>query len=131
MISTDSGYWSTGITVSHNNGKWSASVNFLDDGFANDDPDAGAISTEGALHTRYFVTDGENIDGLTAAIDTVKADAERLGITWRRDVMSPGVYMRGDAEDPDWPAPAGWRELVNAQSERLGWTPIYSIPANT
>lgn len=130
MISTGSGHWSPGITVSHNNGKWSASVDFLDDGFMNDNPNTGAISTEGTLHTRYFVKDGEKVDGLTAAIDTVKADAERLGITWRRSSMTPCVHMRGDAEDPDWPAPDGWRELVNAQSERIGWTPFYPIPAD-
>lgn len=125
MITHDTGYWSTGITVKHHNGKWAASVDFLDNGFANDDPDKGHISTEGKLHTRYFIADGEQVDGLTAAIDTVRADAERLGIIWRSDDDVPTIYMKGDGEDPEWPAPDGWHELVNAQAERIGWTPSY------
>lgn len=105
-------------------------MNYLDDGFANDDPDAGRISTEGHLHTRYVVRDGEQIDALTAAIDTVKADAERLGITFKAaDVLH--VYYEGDGEDSKCPPPDGWRETVNAQSRRLGWEPLYTETANT
>jgi hypothetical protein len=120
MISNDTGYWATGITVKHHNGKWTASVTFHDNGFANDDPDAGRISTEGTLHTRYYIADGEQVDGLTAAIDAVKADAERLGIIWR----TPTVYMDQDGEGSD--DSAGWRSLVDSQAERLGWAPSYA-----
>lgn len=125
MITYDTGYWSTGITVKHHNGRWAASVDFLDAGFCNDDPDARQVSTQGTLHTRYFVRDGETVDGLTVAIDTMKRDAERLGIIWRSNDDVPTIYMKGDGEDPEWPAPIRWRELVNAQAERIGWTPCY------
>jgi hypothetical protein len=125
MITHDNGYWSTGITVTYNEGRWSASVKFFDNGFTDDNPDTGQISTEGTLHTGYFIADGEQVDGLTAAIDTVKRDAERLGIIWRQDGTMPTVYMKGDGEDPEWPAPDGWRELVDAHAERLGWMPCY------
>ena len=123
------GYWSTGIIVRHNNGKWAATVEYLDDGFADDRPDDMHISTEGKLHTRYLIGDGNHIDGLTAAIDAVKADAERLGIRWST-TPSPRIYMEDDGDDPNWPAPAGWRTLLNEQARRIGWEPLYATTAD-
>jgi len=126
------GYWATGISVKygyHGSGLygWSAQVRFYDDGFAGDDNTAsGAIVTEGTLGTRYFICDGDTPegDGLAAAIDAVKADAERLGITWHREEnVRPSVYCDHE-EDGD--GPDGWRKLVDAQSARLGWQPAYS-----
>lgn len=114
-------YWSTGITLTYHDGEWGASLTFLDAGFLDDDADAGQVSTEGTLRTRYAVHDGDEVDGLTAAIDALMADAARLGIEWRR---MPGVapsLFTDEAEAPGWEWPAGWRELVGAQAERLGW----------
>lgn len=121
-------YWSTGITLRYSTlrgsqGAWAARVDYLDDGFASDDTDAGKISTEGGIRTRYFVEDGTTTEALTAVIDTVKADAERLGIVWRD---RPHLYYECDGEDPEWPAPDGWRTTLNAQAARLGWEPIYA-----
>lgn len=117
-------YWSTGILVRHDNGKWHATVEYFDNGFVDDNADDRRVSTEGKLHTRYYLRDGKHADALTIAIDTVKADAERLGITWR-DVWATEakatIYM-----DDEETAPAGWRELANAQARRLGWEPCYS-----
>lgn len=125
------GYWSIGIIVRHQFGKWAATVEYKDDGFADDSADDMVISTEGKIHTRYFVEDGKYVDGLTAAIDAVKADAERLGIRWITTAIGgPHVHMEGDGNDPDWPAPDGWRDTVNAQSERLGWKPLYTVPTD-
>ena len=129
-----SGYWTTGITVRYgysgmNLYGWAASVGFYDDGFCSDDTDSGTISTEGTLRTRYYVREGAGpgADALAAAIDVIKADAERLGIRFRQDgLMTPHVYYQGDGEDEDWPPPAGWRELVDAQSARLGWEGLYA-----
>ena len=122
MIGTN--YWATGITVRHHEGKWSATVEYLDAGFADDNADAQRVSTEGNLHTRYFLRDGEHASALTVAIDVVKADAERLGIVW--GTPGPFVYMKGDGEDETFPPPDGWRELVDAQARRLGWEPFYT-----
>ena len=127
------GYWATGITVKHgysgmNLHGWAANVDFYDSGFCDDNPDAAAISTQGILSTRYFVREGDSpdTDGLAAAVDAVKRDAERLGITWGADAaVPPTVYYIGDGEDEDFPPPDGWRELVNAQARRLGWKPLY------
>lgn len=121
------GYWSTGITVNYNySGQgaygWGAEVKYLDAGFCSDDADAGIVSTEGELRTRYYVRQGSEADALTVVIDVIKADAERLGITWQDTAC---VYYKGDGEDGDNPAPDGWRELVDAQSRRLGWHTIY------
>jgi hypothetical protein len=54
----------------------------------------------------------------------LRADAERLGIQWR----DPTVYYKGDGEDPEYPPPDGWRELLAAQAARLGWYSIYAGP---
>lgn len=117
------GYWSTGITVTYSDwqgGAWSAAVEYLDDGFCDDDAANGVISTQGKLHTRYQVRDGSEAT-LAAVIDVIKADAERLGITFRTDGAGPNVYYKGDGEDEDYPPPDGWGEMVDAQAARLGW----------
>ena len=132
------GYWSTGIIVRYgysgmNLYGWGASADFYDSGFCDDNPDAAAVSTQGRLNTRYFVREGTgpDADALAAAVDAVKRDAERLGITWGVDsAVRPSVYYIGDGEDEDYPPPAGWRELVNAQSVRLGWNPLYREPSD-
>lgn len=121
-------YWATGIVVRYSDrhgGQWAASVNYLDNGFCDDDADRGVISTEGTLHTRYFVGNGERIDALTAVIDAVKADAERLGIEFRSATDGPNVFYQGDGEHDDWPPPDGWREMVDAQAIRIGWSAFY------
>lgn len=135
MISTtDTRYWSTGITVrwAHYAGHrpdntpfsgWGASLSFFDDGFADDDTDQRAVSTQGTLTTRYFVADGATVSGLSVAIDTVLADAARLGITFRLDEVSggPQLYYDGDGESEGYPPPDGWRVLLAAEAARIGW----------
>ena len=119
------GYWATGIIVRYG---WSARVEFFDDGFCSDDTDSGTISTEGTLKTRYYIRegDGADADGLAVAVDAVKTDTDRLGIRfWTAPPLSLHVYYEGDGEHEDWPPPAGWRELVDAQSIRLGWEGLY------
>jgi hypothetical protein len=73
MISKSGRYWSTGITVVKSNSRWTASLDYCDDGFADDDPDAGLISTEGKLHTRYGVRDGDTRDPARVAALVVAA----------------------------------------------------------
>lgn len=114
-------YRATGITVAHDGRSWSANVAYFDDGFASDDTDRRHISTEGTLHTRYMVESGKREDALTVAIDTVKADAERLGIRWEH----PTVYMVDGGESDLWTYPKGWRKLVNDHARRLGWETTY------
>jgi hypothetical protein len=106
-------YWSTGITLKwwdHPEKPWTSSLDFFDDGFC----DLG--STEGGLRLRYCVpTPAE-------AIDTLKTDAERLGITWRvGGGGQPYLYMKGDGEDPEWPPPPDWRAILEAEAKRIGW----------
>lgn len=84
MISKDGRYWTTGITVtwqehagSDQGGPfsgWRASLDFLDDGFADDDADAGRISTQGKLETRYAVRDGQSAAGLSAAYEPITSE---------------------------------------------------------
>lgn len=138
-------YWSTGITVryayagaSRREGilvgqyGWMASLNFLDDGFNNDDRDSGQIATEGELRTRYFVrahaepASADEIQeghrkALQVAIDVLCADAERMGIHFGTAASGPWLYYQGDGESAEWPPPDGWRLLLAEQATRLGW----------
>lgn len=125
------GYRATAITVRYGYSGmdrygWAATVDFYDNGFCNDDTDAKSISTQGTLKTRYLVREGTgaDADGLAAAVDVVKQDADRLGIRFG-GATSPTVYYEGDGEDEDYTPPDGWRGMVNAQAERLGWKPLY------
>lgn len=143
MISNSGRYWATGITVqwhAHSGSRqvdgqrvphsgWSATVEYFDDGFVSDNTDAGSISTQGKIATRYAVRDGEHTSGLTAAIDTVLADAERLGIEFRDEADGPYLYMHGDGEWKDVDYPDGWRAVLAAESARLGWNSIYTTEA--
>ena len=79
-------------------------------------------ATEGRLRVCY------QVDDLTRAIDTLKADAERIGITWK----DPTIYYPGDGEWEDVEYPPDWREITVVQSERLGWRAVYGkdeVPA--
>jgi hypothetical protein len=113
-------YWTTGITVRYgysgggSNG-WGASLDFYDDGFAEDD------STQGTLATRYFA---RGDDALTRALDTLKADAERLGIQFVGSAgLPPGLWY---TDDLDFPAPAGWYETLSEQADRIGFRTHHS-----
>jgi hypothetical protein len=115
-------YWSSGITLTYHPSSqgWHASAKFYDGGFGYSDADTGQISTIGLLESRYHIPDGDERDGLTAVLDTVKADAEQLGIHWR----DPALFVGGDAEDPQ-SLPADWRTLLDEHASRLGWDNPY------
>ena len=125
-------YWTVGITVcwrsrsGSRNGEptsgWSASLDFLDDGFTNDDADSGQVSTQGRLETRYAVSDGARASGLSVAIDTLIADAQRLGITFGGPAGPPYLFYFRDGEDKMHRPPAGWRHLLATEAARIGWT---------
>lgn len=103
-------YWSTGITVQvHDRCLWGASLEFLDDGFAQ------SCATQGRLETRYVHGD------LARQLDLLIADAKRLGIEFRE----PALYWPGDGEDPMRPLPASALEVLKQQCQRLGWRSCY------
>lgn len=107
-------YWSTGITLKYmysggGKFKWWASIEFYDDGFC----DVG--STQGYLTTRYGQT-------ITSAIDTIKLDAEKLGIDFRDDIPGcPMLYYVDDGDSEDYPPPKKWKKLLRKQSKRIGF----------
>ena len=115
---TGNKYWSTGIILKYlEPNRWAAKVQFFDNGTASEDK-----STKGTLTTSYFV-------GLETAIDTIKADAERLGIEFKTTPGRTGMPMllaHGDGESEDWPMPENWKEILAEQAERIGW----SMPHN-
>jgi hypothetical protein len=132
MISTSGRYWSTGITVTEYIGRWTASLDYCDDGFADDDPDAELISTQGSLSTRYGVRDGDTRSGLTAAVDALVADAKKLGIEFiaTSGTDAPFLYYKGDGEWEDFPPPNGWRETLAAEAARIGFASYTTRFAN-
>lgn len=139
MISKSGRYWATGITVTfaplaeringEPYGGWHASLDYRDDGFVDNDPEIGQVSTEGTLVTRYPVRDSKVRSGLSIAIDTLIADAGRLGIDFITvgDTPAPFLYYRGDGEDPNHPSPDGWRDMLRAEADRIGWA-TYRAP---
>ena len=142
ILHSSKSYWSTGIVVRWREyagtiegvrrSGWGATVDYHDDGFCDDDPDARRVSTEGTLKTRYAVHDGETIDGLTVVIDMLIADATRLGIKFRlAEGMPAALYYEGDGENAECPPPEGWRDMLRAQAERIGWATYGYDPAAT
>lgn len=132
MISKSGRYWSTGITVTYSEFAtridgtpypgWAASLDYCDDGFADDDPDAGLVSTEGHLHTRYPVRDAKTRSGLSVAVDALVADAKRLGIEFNAaSFQAPFLYYKGDGENEEYPPPDGWRETLAVEAARIGF----------
>lgn len=124
ILASSTGYWSTGIVLRWDMARpgWGGHVDFLDDGFAGDDnADTASVSTEGQLRSRYFVSDGDTTTGLRAVIDTLLADATRLGIVFGGRTGKPCLYYDGDSESTQFPPPDGWRELLSAEAERIGW----------
>lgn len=113
-------YWYTGITVRHLAGEgWAARLDFLDDGFA----ESG--STQGTLTTRYFEAT------LSAAVDLLRGDADRLGLQAGTGEIGPTIYYEGDGESADAPPPPNWRQLLAAECARIGWEAptFYEVPS--
>lgn len=111
-------YWSTGIIVQWRRDKkkenWTAHVKYFDSGCCKNG------STEGILRMRYWESD------LDKVVDTIKADAEKLGIEFvRKEGLSPYVCMEGDGEIKGKEYPEGWRKIIDDQARRIGWDPIY------
>ncbi|MEW1548398.1 hypothetical protein [Streptomyces tsukubensis] len=132
MISKSGRYWSIGITVTyiplagHLNNEphsgWHAKLNYRD-GIANNDPATGQIAIQGTLYTRYPVHSTKIRSGLSIALDTLIADAKRLGIEFRAATpgTEPWLFYQGDGEDADYPPPDGWRETLAAEAVRVGF----------
>lgn len=112
-------YWTVGIKVRPSYSpirgwQWQAVVKFYDDGFME------ARSTEGELHTRYFIDGDER--GLDIALRTVRADAQALGIEFK----TKHVYIEGDGTSAEYPPPANWKQILHDAAEGMGWRSVYS-----
>lgn len=136
MISGNGRWWSTGIVLKWipdalpGQPGWHGTVHFYDDGCVpGDDADNGAVSTKGELATARFVIDGRHVPALQVIVDALLADAARMGILFKDDVRDyRDLYYEGDGEDPDWPPPAGWRDVLLAEATRIGWrSPLSSV----
>lgn len=133
ILEKSTSYWAVGIILTWHpdiprdyNGNrtsgWSGQIGYYDDGFAGDDnPDERCIATEGSLRTRYAVRDGQHRTALAAVIDTLIADATRLGIQLGTSADGPRLFVSGDGEWADTPLPDGWRTLLAAEAQRIGW----------
>lgn len=137
ILHANPGYWATCIQLrwsAHTEttadgtqlSGWYAHLDFYDDGFCDDDPDTGKISTQGRLATRYGVADGDTVTGLRAAIDALVADAARMGINFTAHSTSrPYLYYEGDGDSEEFPPPDGWRQMLADEAARLGWRSVH------
>jgi hypothetical protein len=119
MIGT--GYWATGITVKRRGPDgtcWVTYLDFHDDGFSNDDIAAGEVSTQGRFANRYPAREAEDKTALATVLDVLIADAQRLGIEFRRTNGTPELYI--DEGDPGAYQPLD-HVYITEQAERLGW----------
>jgi hypothetical protein len=120
MIGAD--YWTTGITVGWTDGDsgrmWHVELSFMDDGFANDDPKRGRISTQGTLRSRYYVDSVPGRSGLRSALDALIQDAARLEIDFRD--TGAGIWLYDEAGDAS-SQPQDIQDEMVRQAERLGW----------
>jgi hypothetical protein len=109
-------YWTTGIVLKYHERDWSLHLDFLDNGWCQD------ASTQGTLALRYRIS----TEKLPAALDTLIADAKRLGITFRTEPdLTPTLYVPGDGENTDETYHPDWRRIVARQCHRLGWRDVY------
>lgn len=111
--------WSPGIMVERNiEGAWRASLSFHDPRFA----DGGReIVTTGTLTTSWTKKHSDEAS-LTAAINTLRSDAQRIGVVWSRH---PGPTVTAYKDGRASGLPEDWRKLVNDQAKRLGWRRLY------
>jgi hypothetical protein len=136
MIGKD--YYFTGINLQYGyaggskNG-WSATLDFHDGGFANDNVAAGIVSTEGTIRTRYPLRDENGVSGVQVALQSILQDAGRLGISEISTLHSDGlktvifvsVFNKNEApfyED----VPASDLALIAALAKDLDFEVIYN-----
>lgn len=101
-------FWAVGITVKPVDSGFVGDVEICDDHFAE------AKAVHGHIYTYVLST-------MQAAIDSVKASAEDLGLEWRNIHNKPRLYIYGDGEHTDVSYPANWRSELKAQADRIGW----------
>ena len=106
-------YWSTGIRLRFSGGAggWSGSVDFWDQGYGERDLDEGDIAIGGRLRSRG------SVDDLDALTNTLKRDAEHLGIEFK----VPALYYQGAGNDAEPPISADQLHEIRGEAHRIGW----------
>jgi len=88
---------------------WWAAVEFQDDGHCDNN------SIKGEIHTKYG-------GPLSLQIDTIKHDAEKLGIQFPTIAnMTPSLVYLNDGETKDYPPPNDWRQILKKEAKRIGF----------
>lgn len=133
MISTKGSYWAASITLRYQDRpqSWAGNLDFYDEGLANDNAESGRISTEGSLHTRYFVKGHPAEVALAAVIDTLIADAGRLGIGFKGTVTDKPELLYDDGENAEFPPPEGFKHMLRTQADRIGWNSYHNAEVSS
>lgn len=64
---------------------------------------------------------------LSEVIDGLIANAKDLSVSiGLPNVLKPSLLLHAEGEDPEYPAPENWRQVIQDQCDRLGWTNIYA-----
>lgn len=105
--------FSTGITLKYgytgsNKHGWWASITINDMGHCEDGSVRGKLSTSYGHQDPAF------------SIDTIKADAERMGIEFLGVADEQPFLLYTD--DANYPAPENTREVLEREANRIGWS---------
>jgi len=75
--------------------------------------------TDGCMSGRVSTKYGIDI---CKAIDQVLELCSQIGVEFieHADCL-PAVYYLQDGDSKDYPPPEGWREILKAQADRIGW----------
>jgi hypothetical protein len=108
-------YWANGIIATYfGEDQWGLQIDFLDDGFCNEE------STQGSIKTRY-------ITSLDNGIETLIKDAKKLGIKLNDDFI---LYAYQDGYSKDHPMPKNWISIFEKTCKKHNLTMIYKEKAD-
>ncbi len=108
-------YWANGIIATYfGDNQWGLQIDFLDDGFCNEE------STQGSIKTRYLT----NLDN---GIKTLIEDAKNLGIKFNDGFT---LYAYQDGASKDYPMPENWVSIFEKACEKHNLAMIYKEKEN-
>ncbi|MED4285084.1 hypothetical protein P4679_24500 [Priestia megaterium] len=102
----------TNIVVYLQEDGWVAELDWATDKFW-EEPDKQKFATQGTVSTMY-----QN-PNLSETIDVVVKKIRELGL--QKHPIGVALLYKGDAEDPKYPAPNNYLEILKEEAKKRGW----------